>query len=51
MFVIQGIWKGRLSDVVLGTVPFRLIMSVLLGLPVVFPEIALWLPSGASVAK
>ena len=51
LFVIQGIWKGRLSDVVRGTIPFHLIMFVLLVLLVMFPEIALWLPSGASVAK
>lgn len=51
LFVIQSIWKGKLSDVVIGTVPFHLIMFVLLLLLVLFPEIALWLPSGANVAK
>lgn len=45
LFVIQSIWSGRLSDVVAGTVPFHLIMFVLLGLLVIFPEIAMWLPS------
>lgn len=45
LFVIQSIWTGRLSDVVAGTVPFHLIMFVLLGLLVIFPEIAMWLPS------
>lgn len=49
LFVIQGIWRGKLSDVVMGTVPFHLIMFVLLLLLVVYPEIALWLPSSASV--
>jgi TRAP-type mannitol/chloroaromatic compound transport system permease large subunit len=34
-----------LSDVVLGTVPFHLLLFVLLGLLVIFPHIAMWLPS------
>jgi C4-dicarboxylate transporter DctM subunit len=44
LFVIQSIWNGKLSDVVTGTIPFHLIMFVLLGLLVLFPEIAMWLP-------
>ena len=51
LFVIQGIWKGKLSDVVMGTVPFHLILFVLLLLLVIFPDIAMWLPSSASVQK
>ena len=51
LFVIQGIWNGKLSDVVMGTIPFHLIMFVLLLLLVIFPEIAMWLPSTASVQK
>lgn len=51
LFVIQGIWKGKLSDVVMGTVPFHLIMFVLLLLLVAFPEIAMWLPSAANIKK
>jgi tripartite ATP-independent transporter DctM subunit len=45
LFVIQSISRGKFSDVVLGTVPFHLIMFVLLILLVVFPGIALWLPA------
>ena len=45
LFVIQSIWSGKLSDVVLGTIPFHLIMLVLLLLLMIWPEIALWLPS------
>jgi tripartite ATP-independent transporter DctM subunit len=45
LFVIQSIWSGKLSDVVAGTIPFHLIMFALLGLLVIFPEIAMWLPS------
>ena len=44
LFVIQSISRGKFSDVVLGTVPFHLIMFLLLLLLVIFPEIALWLP-------
>lgn len=51
LFVIQGIWNGKLSDVVMGTVPFHLILFVLLLLLVIFPDIAMWLPSSASVQK
>ncbi len=51
LFVIQGIWNGKLSDVVMGTIPFHLIMFVLLLLLVIFPEIAMWLPSVANVQK
>jgi C4-dicarboxylate transporter, DctM subunit len=44
LFVIQSIWDGKLSDIVWGTIPFHLVMFVLLALLVFFPEIALWLP-------
>ena len=49
LFVIQSIWTGKLKDVVWGTVPFHLLMFVLLILLVLFPGIALWLPSGAAI--
>ncbi|MFC7397890.1 TRAP transporter large permease [Chelatococcus sp. GCM10030263] len=45
LFVIQSIWKGSFRDVVVGTIPFHLLMIVLLILLTLFPEIALWLPS------
>jgi tripartite ATP-independent transporter DctM subunit len=48
LFVIQGMWKGRLVDVVLGSIPFHLLMFVMLGLLVLWPEIALWLPNSMS---
>lgn len=44
LFVIQSIWDGELSDVVMGTIPFHIIMFVLLFLLTVFPQLALWLP-------
>jgi len=44
LFVIQSIWDGTLSEVVVGTVPFHLVMFVLLLLLVIWPDLALWLP-------
>ena len=45
LFVIQSIWKGgTLSEVVMGTIPFHLVMFLLLLMLMVWPEIALWLP-------
>jgi tripartite ATP-independent transporter DctM subunit len=49
LFVIQSIWDGKLGDVVLGTIPFHLIMFALLAMLVFWPEIALWLPQHMSV--
>ena len=51
LFVIQGLWKGKLSDVVRGSVPFHLLMFVMLGLLVMWPEIALWLPQNMTANK
>jgi C4-dicarboxylate transporter DctM subunit len=45
LFVIQSIWDGELGDVVLGTIPFHVIMFVLLFLLTAFPQLALWLPA------
>jgi C4-dicarboxylate transporter, DctM subunit len=45
LFVIQSIWDGELGDVVMGTIPFHIIMFILLALLTVFPALALWLPS------
>jgi C4-dicarboxylate transporter, DctM subunit len=44
LFVIQSIWDGKLSEVVLGTIPFHLTMFVVLALVILWPELALWLP-------
>jgi tripartite ATP-independent transporter DctM subunit len=48
LFVIQSISRGSLSDVVMGTIPFHLLMFVLLGMLVLWPELALWLPGRLS---
>jgi len=44
LFVIQSIWTGVLRDVVLGTMPFHVIMFVLLLILSVWPDLVLWLP-------
>jgi C4-dicarboxylate transporter DctM subunit len=45
LFVIQSIWSGKLSEVVRGTIPFHIVMFVLLALLLAFPGLALWLPT------
>ena len=44
LFVIQSLWDGKLSDVILGTIPFQLCMILLLVLMAIWPDITLWLP-------
>jgi C4-dicarboxylate transporter DctM subunit len=44
LFVIQSIWNGELGQVVRGTIPFHIIMFVLLLMLAIWPDIALWLP-------
>jgi C4-dicarboxylate transporter, DctM subunit len=48
LFVIQSIWDGKLGEVVLGTIPFHLIMFVVLAIVIAFPELSLWLPAQMS---
>jgi tripartite ATP-independent transporter DctM subunit len=48
LFVIQSIWDGKLSEVVYGTIPFHLIMFVVLVMVMIWPELALWLPAHMS---
>lgn len=48
LFVIQSISRGNLSDVVVGTIPFHLLMFLLLLLLVIWPDLALWLPNHIS---
>jgi C4-dicarboxylate transporter DctM subunit len=45
LFVIQSIWDGKLSDVVMGTIPFHLIMLVMVFMLAIWPELALFLPT------
>jgi C4-dicarboxylate transporter, DctM subunit len=48
LFVIQSVWDGKLADVVLGTIPFHVIMFLLLLMLVLWPGLALWLPTHAA---
>lgn len=45
LYVVQAMWDGKLSDVVMGTIPFHILMIVLLLMLVAWPGLALWLPS------
>ena len=48
LFVIQSICDGEPGDVVMGTIPFHIIMFVLLFRLTMFPRLALWLPNQMS---
>jgi tripartite ATP-independent transporter DctM subunit len=46
LFVVQSVRdKGPLRDVLLGSLPFVVLMFVLIALLIIFPSLALWLPS------
>jgi C4-dicarboxylate transporter DctM subunit len=51
LFVIQSISRGNLSDVVMGTLPFHLLMFLLLLMLVAWPELALWLPAHIAASR
>jgi len=45
LYVVQGVRaKGSIIDVIVGSLPFVITMFVMLGLIIIFPGIALWLP-------
>lgn len=48
LFVIQSISREKFASIVLGTIPFHLLMLAVLCLLVWFPQLALWLPSQMS---
>ena len=48
LFVIQGVSKENLSDVIRGSLPFVVLMFVGVALLYLFPEIATWLPKQMS---
>lgn len=46
LYVVQGVRRtGSINDVILGSLPFLLTMMAMISLLILFPEIALWLPS------
>ena len=49
LFVVQGVRKrGEMQDVIIGAAPFVVALLAMLGLLILFPGLATWLPSGAS---
>ncbi len=51
LFVVHSIrGEGKFLDVIIGAVPFCLVMLLMLGMLLIAPEIALWLPSLFSVS-
>jgi C4-dicarboxylate transporter DctM subunit len=44
LFVVSGITREKVGEVVKGVIPFFILMVVALALIVIFPEISLWLP-------
>ena len=45
LYVVQGIrQRGPMNDVIVGSMPFVLMMFVLIALLMIFPDIAMWLP-------
>jgi len=45
LYVIQGVrGKGSMNDVIFGSLPFVIAMLVMVGLLLIWPDIALWLP-------
>ncbi|HAT87290.1 MAG TPA: hypothetical protein DCS30_15855 [Rhizobiales bacterium] len=46
LYVVQGARKsGKMSEVMLGTIPFVIVMLIMVAALIAFPEIALFLPS------
>jgi tripartite ATP-independent transporter DctM subunit len=46
LYVVQGIRpKGEMNDVMIGALPFVLAMFAMVALLLIFPELALWIPS------
>jgi tripartite ATP-independent transporter DctM subunit len=46
LYVVQGVReKGELSDVMVGAAPFVITMFAMIALLLIFPDLALWLPS------
>jgi len=44
LFVVHGMWDGKLVDVMLGALPFSMLILLMAILLVVAPDLALWLP-------
>lgn len=48
LFVVQSIRnKGNFMDIIIGVLPFCLVLLLLIALLIIFPQLALWLPTFA----
>jgi TRAP-type C4-dicarboxylate transport system permease large subunit len=48
LYVVQGVrGEGSIKEVIVGTIPFALMMLALVGVLIYFPEVATWLPNKA----
>lgn len=46
LFVVKGVYpKGRMMDIIVGAQPFVITMLMMIAILVVWPDLALWLPS------
>ena len=46
LFVVQGVRRsGTINDLIIGILPFLAAMVVMLGLLIIWPDIAMWLPA------
>ena len=49
LYVVQGLRKrGRIDDVIIGTLPFVITMMAMLFILSIWPDLALWLPQMAA---
>ena len=44
LFVIQGVWNGRMEEIVRGVTPFYVLIIVMIAIVTLVPSLALWLP-------
>jgi len=52
LFVVQSVRKkGPFRDVIVGSIPFVLLMFLLIGLLIAYPKLALWLPSVLAASR
>ncbi|GAB3679827.1 TRAP transporter large permease [Salinisphaera aquimarina] len=49
LFVIQGVWDGRLGEIVRGVLPFYGLIILMILIVTLLPSLALWLPSHMTV--
>ncbi len=52
LFVVQSVRKsGPFRDVVMGSIPFVVLMFLIIAALIVFPDLALWLPSAFAASR